>query len=221
MPESVLIAPSILAADFLKLGDEIRDVEAGGADYIHVDVMDGRFAPNLTAGPVIVEAARRATKLPLDIHLMVADPGAYIEAFAQAGADIIGIHIEADGQPQRLLNEIRRLGKKSCVVLNPHTPETSIRYLLPDIDQVLVMTVNVGFAGQKFIPSMLPKIRALREMIDKSGFAIDIEVDGGVAPDTARGLYEAGARVMVAGSAVFGADDRRQAIEGIRRAATG
>jgi ribulose-phosphate 3-epimerase len=151
---------------------------------------------------------------------MVADPGAYVDAFSTAGADIIGIHIEASGQPQRVLNQIRGLGKRASVVLSPHTTEDSIRYLLQDIDQVLIMTVNPGFAGQKFLPAVLPKIRAVREMIDRSGCAIDIEVDGGVDPDTAKAVYDAGARIFVVGSAVYGASDRRQAMQAIRRAAT-
>jgi ribulose-phosphate 3-epimerase len=216
----ILIAPSILSADLAHLADEIQEVEQAGADWIHVDVMDGRFVPNITLGPVVVQALRRATTLPLDVHLMIVEPERYVEAFAEAGADVISVHAEASTHLQRTLAEIRRLGKRAGVVLNPHTPEAHVQYVLEDVDLVLVMSVNPGFGGQRFLPSVLPKIAALRKMIDRAGLKIDLEVDGGVAPDTASSVVDAGARVLVAGSAVFGKPNRREAIESLRAAVT-
>ncbi|MFO0586630.1 MAG: ribulose-phosphate 3-epimerase [Polyangiaceae bacterium] len=201
----VRIAPSILSADFGRLADEVRAAEAAGADWIHVDVMDGRFVPNITIGPVVVQAVRAATKLPVDVHLMIVEPERYVADFAKAGADVISVHVEASPHLHRTVQQIKSLGKKAGVVLNPHTPEGAIDYVLGDIDLVLVMSVNPGFGGQSFIPSALPKIRALRAAIDRSGRDIDLEVDGGVAPGgTNKAVIEAGARVLVAGSAVFG-----------------
>ena len=219
MKPGVRIAPSILAADFLNLGEQIRTVEAAGADYIHVDVMDGRFVPNITVGPVVVQAVRRATKLPLDVHLMISQPEHYLETFANAGADIIGVHAEATRSIQGVLAEIRRLGKKSCAVLSPHTSEEVLRYILADLDQVLVMTVNPGFAGQSFLKSVVPKIRAIREMIEAAGVHVDIEVDGGISPETAKVVVAEGASILVAGSAVFSHPDPQEAIAKIREAA--
>jgi ribulose-phosphate 3-epimerase len=181
--------------------------------------MDGQFVPNITLGPIVVAAARRATRLPLDVHLMIVEPERYIEAFADAGADVISVHVEASRHLQRTLAQIRKLGKRAGVVLNPHSSEESVRYVLGDVDLILVMSVNPGFGGQAFLPAVLPKIRALRAMVDAAGRDVDIEVDGGVAVETARRVYEAGARVLVAGSAVFGQKDRRAAISGIRAAA--
>ena len=219
--EKVRIAPSILSADLGRLAEEVADVDRAGADWIHVDVMDGRFVPNITLGPLVVEAVRRATRLPLDVHLMIVEPERYIEAFAKAGADVISVHAEASVHLESTLAEIRRLGKKAGVVLNPHTPEESIRYVLGNLDLVLVMSVNPGFGGQKFLPAVLPKIRALREMIDSAGLEVALEVDGGVAPETAQAVVQAGARVLVAGNAVFGQRDRAKAIGAIRAAAGG
>jgi len=219
MQRGIRVAPSILAADFLRLGQEIHAVEAAGADAIHVDVMDGRFVPNLVGGPELVKAARRATKLPLDVHLMIADPDRYIEAFAKAGADIIGVHVEATDALQRSLTEIRRLGKKSCAVLNPHTSEEVLRYVLGDVDQILLMTVNPGFAGQPFLTSVVPKIRRVRKLIEAAGLAIDIEVDGGISVENAKIVASEGASVLVAGSSVFGESDRAEAIQRLREAA--
>ncbi|MBK8999470.1 MAG: ribulose-phosphate 3-epimerase [Myxococcales bacterium] len=216
MSRKVRIAPSILSADLGRLADEIQSVEAGGADWIHVDVMDGRFVPNITLGPVVVKAARAATKLPLDVHLMIVEPERYVEAFAAAGADVISVHVEASTHLQRTLAEIRRLGKKAGVVLNPHTHESAVEYVLDDLDLILVMSVNPGFGGQSFLPAVLPKISALRAMIDRRKLSIDLEVDGGVAPDTAARVAGAGADVLVAGSAVFGQPDRAAAIARIR-----
>lgn len=216
MSREVRIAPSILSADLGRLADEIQSVEAGGADWIHVDVMDGRFVPNITLGPVVVKAARAATKLPLDVHLMIVEPERYVKAFAAAGADVISVHVEASTHLQRTLAEIRRLGKKAGVVLNPHTHESAIEYVLDDLDLILVMSVNPGFGGQSFLPAVLPKISALRAMIDRRKLSIDLEVDGGVAPDTAARVAGAGADVLVAGSAVFGQTDRAAAIARIR-----
>lgn len=219
MPPKLLVAPSILSADLGRLADEIAEVEHAGADWIHVDVMDGRFVPNITLGPVVVKAARRATQLPLDVHLMIVEPEKYIAEFAAAGADVISVHVEASPHLQRTLAEIRRLGKRAGVVVNPHTPEESLRYVLGDVDLILVMSVNPGFGGQRFLPAVLPKIAALRGMIDGAGLDIDLEVDGGVTPATARAVVDAGARVLVAGSAVFGESDRVAAVRALRDAA--
>jgi ribulose-phosphate 3-epimerase len=216
---STWIAPSILSADLGKLADEVREVEAAGADWIHVDVMDGRFVPNITLGPVVVAPLRKVTRLPLDVHLMIVEPERYVEAFAAAGADVISVHVEACTHLQRTLAEIRRLGKRAGVVLNPHTPESAIEYVLGDVDLVLVMSVNPGFGGQEFLPAVLPKITALRRRIEHTGRAIDLAVDGGVTPATAGSVVRAGANVLVAGSAVFGRPDRGAAIAELRRAA--
>ncbi|KEF39838.1 ribulose-5-phosphate 3-epimerase [Schinkia azotoformans MEV2011] len=212
----IKIAPSILSADFAKLGEEIKDVENGGADYIHVDVMDGHFVPNITIGPLIVNAIRPTTKLPLDVHLMIENPDLYIPEFAKAGADIITVHVEACRHLHRTLHLIKDNAVKAGVVLNPATPVNMIEHILDDIDMVLFMTVNPGFGGQKFIHSVLPKIKTIADMIHERGLDIEIEVDGGVNPETAKLCIEAGANVLVAGSAVFNKEDRKKAIEAIR-----
>jgi ribulose-phosphate 3-epimerase len=201
----ILIAPSILSADFGRLADEVRAVEAAGADWIHVDVMDGRFVPNITIGPVVVAAVRRATRLPLDVHLMIVEPERYVDDFCKAGADRISVHVEASPHLHRTLQHLRGLGVGAGAVLNPHTPEDVLRHVLPDLDLVLVMSVNPGFGGQSFIPSALSKLRALRAAIDERALDVKLEVDGGVAPATAGAVVAAGARVLVAGTAVFGA----------------
>jgi ribulose-phosphate 3-epimerase len=212
----VKIAPSILSADFSKLGEEIKDVERGGADYIHVDVMDGHFVPNITIGPLIVEAIRPITKLSLDVHLMIDNPDQYIEAFANAGADYLTVHVEACKHLHRTIHYIKSFGVKAGVVLNPATPVQTIEHVIEDIDMVLLMTVNPGFGGQKFIEQVLPKIRQVKELVDKKGLSVEIEVDGGVNEETARKCVEAGANVLVAGSAIYNERDRRKAIEKIR-----
>jgi len=199
----VKIAPSILSADFAKLGAEVLDVEQGGADLIHVDVMDGHFVPNITIGPLIVEAIRPVTKLPLDVHLMIEDPDQYIEAFAKAGADYITVHVEATRHLHRTLHLIKSFGVKAGVVLNPATPVETIQHIIADIDMVLLMSVNPGFGGQKFIPEVLAKIKKVKELAAEKGAAIEIEIDGGVNPETAKLCIEAGATVLVAGSAVY------------------
>ncbi len=214
----VCIAPSILSADMARFGDEIADVAAAGADWIHVDVMDGRFVPNITLGPPVVAALRKVTKLPLDVHLMIVEPERYVEDFARAGADVISVHVEASTHLQRTLAEIRRLGKRAGVVLNPHTPDSSLEYVLEDVDLILVMSVNPGFGGQAFLPQVLPKIERLRKAVEGRGLQVDIEVDGGVTPETAGQVVSAGANVLVAGSAVFGRPDRAKAISAIRAA---
>jgi ribulose-phosphate 3-epimerase len=219
MSNAVRIAPSILSADLGRLADEIRDVATGGADWIHVDVMDGRFVPNITLGPIVVAAARRATPLPLDVHLMIVEPERYIDAFAEAGADVISVHVEASVHLQRTLSRIRALGKRAGVVLNPHTPESALDYVMEDVDLILVMSVNPGFGGQSFLSPALRKIAALRKRIDALGLRIDLEVDGGVAPETVKSVVDAGADVLVAGNAVFGKPDRARAIADLRRAA--
>ncbi|WP_432774329.1 ribulose-phosphate 3-epimerase [Brevibacillus gelatini] len=213
----VKIAPSILSADFARLGEEILDVERGGADWIHVDVMDGHFVPNITIGPLIVEAIRPVTKLPLDVHLMIEEPDRYIPQFAKSGADWITVHQEACRHLHRTLYLIKEQGVKAGVVLNPATPISTIEHVLPDLDMVLLMTVNPGFGGQKFIHNVVPKIKTLRDMLDERGLGhVEIEIDGGVNAETARLCEEAGATVLVAGSAVFNQPDRAKAIAAIR-----
>ncbi len=214
----LIVAPSILSADFARLGEEVRAVEAAGADWIHVDVMDGRFVPNLTIGPVVVEAVRRVTKKPLDVHLMIVEPERYLGDFASAGADHILVHCEPSAtiHLHRTLSHIRDLGKLAGVVLNPATPLDQIEHILDLVAIVLIMTVNPGFGGQKFIPAMLPKIRALRRLCDERGVDPVIEVDGGLSGANAWQAIEAGATAIVAGSAVFGAADYAAAIAAIR-----
>jgi ribulose-phosphate 3-epimerase len=212
----VKIAPSILSADFSKLGEEIKDVEAGGADYIHVDVMDGHFVPNITIGPLIVEAIRPITKLPLDVHLMIDNPDHYIEAFAKAGADYITVHVEACRHLHRTIHYIKSFGVKAGVVLNPATPVDFIQHVLSDVDMVLLMSVNPGFGGQAFIPEVLTKIKALKKMIDEKGLQVEIEIDGGVNEQTAKKCIEAGATVLVAGSAIYNQKDRAKAMAALK-----
>lgn len=214
---SIYIAPSILSADFARLGEEVREAEQAGADFIHVDVMDGHFVPNLTLGPLVVEAIRPVTQLPLDVHLMIENPDAYIPAFAKAGADYLTVHAEACTHLHRTLGFIRENGVKPGVVLNPATPLSAIEYVLDQVEMVLLMTVNPGFGGQKYIPAVTGKIKALRDMLDARGLtSVLIEVDGGVNAETARLVVEAGAQVLVAGNAVFGESDRAEAVRRIR-----
>jgi ribulose-phosphate 3-epimerase len=215
------VAPSILSADFGRLADEVRAIENAGADYVHVDVMDGRFVPNITVGPRTVAAVRSATRLPIDVHLMILEPERYVQAFAEAGADSISVHLEASPNLHRTVQQIRELGKRASVAVNPHSPLDGLDVVLPDLSMVLLMTVNPGFGGQTFIPSVLPKIRALRAEINRRGLDVDIEVDGGIAPSTVPTVVEAGANVLVAGSAVFGVPDKNYAgaIAALRAAA--
>jgi ribulose-phosphate 3-epimerase len=203
MPNPLLIAPSILSADFARLGEEVRAVSAAGADWIHVDVMDGHFVPNLTIGPMVVQALKPCTSLPVDVHLMVSPVDVWLPQFAAAGADILTVHPESGAHLHRSVQAIRALGKRAGVALNPATPPEAIDYVLGDIDMVLVMSVNPGFGGQAFIASQLDKIRAVRRRIDAAGRNIRLQVDGGVNAETARSVVEAGADVLVAGSAVF------------------
>ncbi|MFO8088654.1 MAG: ribulose-phosphate 3-epimerase [Desulfatiglandaceae bacterium] len=201
------IAPSILSADFTRLGEEIASVEKAGADYIHVDVMDGRFVPNITIGSMIVKAARRVTKLPLDVHLMIVEPDRFIDEFVDAGADIVTVHAEASVHLHRILERIRKAGARAGVSINPGTSPHVIDYALDNMDLVLIMTVNPGFGGQKFIESVLPKIEKIRKTVDARGLDIELEVDGGIGPETIQRVSSAGADVFVAGSAVFGSGD--------------
>ena len=197
------LAPSILSADFRRLGEEVAAVSAAGADYIHVDVMDGHFVPNITIGPLVVEAARRSTHLPLDVHLMISEADRYLEDFVRAGANLISVHVEVLPHLHRTLQRIRELGVKASATLNPSTPLVTIEHVLEQLDMVLLMTVNPGFGGQEFIPAMIPKIRDLRRMIDERGLTVDVEVDGGINAETIGAVARAGADVFVAGSAVF------------------
>jgi ribulose-phosphate 3-epimerase len=212
----IKIAPSILSADFSRLADEIIDVEKGGADYIHVDVMDGHFVPNITIGPLIVEAIRPVTRLPLDVHLMIENPDLYIPVFAKAGADILSVHVEVCPHLHRTIHHIKSHGVKAGVVLNPATPVESIIHILDDVDMVLLMTVNPGFGGQKFIHSVVPKIKQVADLVRERGLKTEIEVDGGINEETARLCVKAGANVLVAGSAIYQSKDRHQAISSIR-----
>lgn len=219
---NLLVAPSILSADFAHLADAIVQAENGGADWIHVDVMDGHFVPNLTIGAPVVKALRRVCRLPLDCHLMITEPDRYLEDFAKAGADHIYVHAEACPHLQRTLAEIRRLGMKAGVALNPHTDENTLRYVLDDIDLILVMSVNPGFGGQKFLPTILPKITRLRSMLDRAGNeGVLINVDGGINAQTARLVGEAGADVVVAGNSIYGAADVAQAIDLLKESVRG
>jgi ribulose-phosphate 3-epimerase len=218
MPD-LLIAPSILSCDFGRLREEVAAVAAAGADWIHVDVMDGHFVPNLTIGPLIVAAARPATTLPFDVHLMIERPDAFVPEFRKAGADSITVHAEACPHLHRSLQVIRATGARVGVSLNPHAPLALVEHVLDDVDLVLLMTVNPGFGGQRFIPNVLPKIRALRNLIESRGLNVDIQVDGGINCATAFDAASAGANVLVAGSAVFGTSNYRQAIDAIRAGA--
>ncbi len=212
-----LIAPSILSADFTRLGDEIKVVEAAGADWIHADVMDGHFVPNITFGPMVVEAVRRATTLPIDVHLMIADPDKYIPAFAQAGATYISVHLEACVHLNRIVQLIRECGAKPGVVLNPSTPLESLQWILEYLDYVLIMSVNPGFGGQTFIPNSLTRIKTLREMIRHNHLKTLIEIDGGVNEETIADIAAAGADIFVSGSAVFGSPDYKKTINSFRK----
>ncbi len=219
MTPPVRIAPSILSADFGRLSEEVRAAEAAGADVIHVDVMDGRFVPNLTVGPLVVEAVRKATRLPLDVHLMMLEPERYVEAFARAGAGTISVHAEISPHLHRTLQVIRDAGARPSVALNPSTDLSAIEWILGDVAQVLVMTVNPGFGGQQYIPACTDKVRRLRAMAEARGLALDIQVDGGVNAETVESVVAAGANVLVAGTAVFDAPDYRRAIAELRAGA--
>jgi len=217
---SIRIAPSILAADFTRLGEQIAEAEATGCDQIHIDVMDGRFVPNITMGPLIVKAARRVTALPLDVHLMIVEPEKHIPAFIDAGANSITVHVEVCDHLHSIVQQIRRAGVHPSVVLNPHTPAVMIKEILPFVDMVLVMTVNPGFGGQQFIPEMLAKIGEIRGMITQSGRWVDIQVDGGIDTTTAPQVVAHGANVLVAGTSIFHAPEGIQAaVAALRHAA--
>jgi ribulose-phosphate 3-epimerase len=215
----IRIAPSILSADFGRLAEEVRAIEAAGADVVHVDVMDGRFVPNITIGPLVVEAVRKVTKLPIDCHLMIVEPERYVEAFAKAGASLVSVHQEVSPHLHRTLQAIRAAGARPAVALNPSTPAETLEYVLPDLEMVLVMTVNPGFGGQRYIPACTEKIGRLRAMADARGLALEIEVDGGVKAENAGEVAAAGANVLVAGTAVFAAPDYARAIAAIRAGA--
>ena len=216
---SLMIAPSILSADFTRLGDEIRAVEAAGADVIHVDVMDGHFVPNITIGPLVVRAVRAVTDLPVDVHLMIADPDRYLKDFIEAGADWVTVHVEACVHLHRTLACIKDLGRKAGAVLNPATSLTTLEYVLAEVDLVMLMSVNPGFGGQSFIPSAIDKIRRLRQMLDAVNPGAGIEVDGGIGPATIGAVAEAGANIFVAGSAIYGQAEYGPVIRDLRQRA--
>lgn len=211
-----IIAPSLLSADFAHLGEEIAAVVAGGADWLHLDVMDGHFVPNITIGPPVIAALRPLTDVPFDVHLMISQPERYLEDFARAGANLIAVHVETSPHLHRTLREIRRLGCQAGVVLNPSTPPEAISYVLAETDMVLIMTVNPGFGGQSFIPAMIPKVRRLRQLVAAAGYPVHLAVDGGVNLDTVADLAQAGAEIFVAGSAIFGTDDYGATIAALR-----
>ena len=212
----ILISPSILAADFGRLAQEVKAVTEAGCDYIHLDVMDGRFVPNITIGQPIVAAVKQATTLPLDVHLMIEEPERYVESFAEAGADLICVHAEACRHLHRTLQQIRAVGKRPAVSLNPATPVEQVQWVLEDVEMVLVMSVNPGFGGQSFIPSSLRKVRALRQLITERGLEVDIEVDGGVVVDNVAEVAGAGANVLVSGTGIFRTDDYAETIRKMR-----
>jgi len=213
---NILVAPSLLSADFTRLGDEVRAVQESGADWLHLDVMDGLFVPNITIGPLVVSAVKKVSKIPLDVHLMIVDPDHYLDDFRAAGADILTVHPEATNHLHRTLTRIRELGMRPGVALNPSTGVEVVKHVLTELDVIMIMTVNPGFGGQTFIRSMLPKVRAIREIIDRSGHEILLEIDGGVSPKTAPDLVREGANVFVAGSAVFGHPPYEDAIGKLR-----
>lgn len=219
MSKYIQIAPSILSADFCRLGEEIRAVDRAGCDIIHIDVMDGNFVPNITIGPLVVQAARAVTNKDLDVHLMIADADNYVDAFAAAGADWITVHVEACSHLHGTVSRIKELGKKAGVVLNPATSLSTLDYILEEVDLVMLMSVNPGFGGQSFIPSTLAKIWQLRQRIDAMDLSVDIEVDGGIGENTISDVAEAGANVFVAGSAVYGSNDYQQTIISLKKLA--
>jgi ribulose-phosphate 3-epimerase len=216
---SLRIAPSILSADFAALGAAVAAVEAGGADLIHVDVMDGHFVPNITIGPPVVKALRRVARVPLDVHLMISDPDRYVEAFADAGAAMLSVHVEVLPHLHRTIGQIKSLGVQAGVVLNPSTPVGAIQEVAADIDFVLVMSVNPGFGGQTFIPRSEAKIRAVRALLDRAGNPAPVEIDGGIDRSNAARVVAAGAGILVAGAAIFGASDPAAAVQALRAAA--
>lgn len=213
---SVLVAPSLLSADFSRLGEEVKAVEDAGADLLHLDVMDGVFVPNITFGPLVVSALRPLTSLPFDVHLMIVEPERYVKDFAEAGADFICVHAEASAHLHRTVWKIKELGKKAGVSLNPHTPLSVLEYLLEDLDFILIMTVNPGFGGQKFIKNCLPKIENLKHLIKEKGISVLIEADGGINEETAPLVIKSGADILVAGSAIFGKKDYKLAISNLK-----
>ncbi len=217
----VKIAPSILSANFAALLEDVRKVERAGAEYLHIDVMDGHFVPNITIGPLVVAALKPKSRMCFDVHLMIENPGRYIEQFIKAGADLVTVHAESEKHLHRAIALIKEKGARAGVALNPATPPAAIEYILPMVDLVLLMTVNPGFGGQVLIPEMLPKIQAVRKMLDERGLRTDIQVDGGINRDTAAAVVQAGANILVAGSAIFGASDITAAVQEIRKAASG
>ena len=216
LTREIKIAPSILSADFWKLGQEIADVEEAGADMLHIDVMDGHFVPNITMGPPIVKSVKKRARIPLDVHLMIAEPDKYIPYFAEAGSDILTVHVETCPHLDGTISAIKGLKVKAGVVLNPATPLVFLDHVLEQVDMVLLMSVNPGFGGQKFLPSVLPKIEKLREKVEKAGLSIDIQVDGGINPSNSQKVIDAGANVLVAGSSVFQSPDYRETIAKLR-----